>query len=53
MHRLFRIRRSTSWMFTEMTAVGWEPPRPGSSLIDIQPFLKHAHNSNVFLQLNF
>ena len=36
MRRISRIRRSTRWMFTEMTAVGWEPPRPGSSLTDVR-----------------
>jgi hypothetical protein len=29
MRRLSRIRRSTCWMFTGMTVVSWEPPRPG------------------------
>ncbi|KAM9495387.1 prospero homeobox protein 1-like [Clarias gariepinus] len=29
-----RIRHSTRWMFTRTTAVGSEPPRPGSSFTD-------------------
>ena len=52
MRRLSRIRRSTRWMFAGMTAVGWEPPRPGSSLTDVQPSLKRLHHPNVLLRLS-
>ena len=44
MRRLSRIRRSTRWMFAGMTALGWEPPRPGSSLTEVRPSLKSLHH---------
>ena len=30
---------------------GLEPPRPGSSLTDVRPSLKHLHHSDVLLRL--
>ncbi|CAI9583906.1 unnamed protein product [Staurois parvus] len=37
---------------TGMTAVGFEPPWWGLSLMDVRPSLKHLHHSNVLLRLS-
>ncbi|CAI9578657.1 unnamed protein product [Staurois parvus] len=52
MCQLSRIRRYTRSMFTGLTAVGWEPPHPGSTLTDVRPSLKHLHHLNVLLRLS-